>query len=68
MAKALELTWVEKLRQRRKRRNVGGKRKDFYLGAGNGRDDWASYQRALAKRVRGGEHDASNHQSDARLL
>jgi hypothetical protein len=28
---------------------VNGKRKDFYLGTGNGKDDWASYDRALAK-------------------
>ena len=49
MAKGLELTWVEKLRQWRKRRNVGGKRKDFYLGTGNGPDDRESYRRALGK-------------------
>ena len=42
MTRALELTWVETLRQWRKRRNVSGKRKDFYLGTGKGRDDWAS--------------------------
>jgi hypothetical protein len=49
MAKALELTWVAKLRQWRKRRNVGGKRKDFYLGTGNGADDRESYRRPLGK-------------------
>jgi hypothetical protein len=49
MAKALELTWVTKLRQWRKRRFVKGKRKDFYLGTGTGKDDRQSYQVALAK-------------------
>src|SRR6476660_6171492 len=49
MAKALELTWVAKLRQWRKRRNVGGKRTDFYLGTGDGPDDRESYRRALGK-------------------
>jgi hypothetical protein len=49
MAKVFELTWVAKLRQWRKRRNVGGKRKDFYLGTGNGPDDRESYRRALGK-------------------
>ena len=53
MAKALELTWVAKLRQWRKRRNVGGKRKDFYLGTGSGPDDRESYRRALAGIARG---------------
>src|SRR5689334_2425234 len=64
MAKELELTWVEKLRQWRKRRNVSGKRKDFYLGTGNGRDDWAGYQRALAKwKVIEAELDAAKAQA-----
>ena len=45
----MELTWVAKLRQWRKRRNVGGKRKDFYLGTGSGPDDRDSYRRALGK-------------------
>lgn len=49
MAKELELTWIEKLCQWRKRRFVNGKRKDFYLGTGKGKDDRRSYQLALAK-------------------
>jgi hypothetical protein len=49
MAKTLELTWIAKLRQWRKRRFVKGKRKDFYLGTGTSKDDRRSYQLALAK-------------------
>lgn len=64
MAKGLELTWIASLRQWRKRRNVSGKRKDFYLGTGNGRDDWAGYQRALAKwKVIEAELDAAKAQT-----
>jgi integrase len=61
MAKALELTWIASLSQWRKRRNVGGKRKDFYLGTGNGKDDRASYERALAKwRIKEAELNAQD--------
>lgn len=45
----LELTWVAKLRQWRKRKTINGKRRDFYLGTGKGRDDIASYRKALAR-------------------
>lgn len=44
----LELSWIEKLGQWRKRKFVNGKRKDFYLCTGSGRDDLDSYRRALA--------------------
>jgi hypothetical protein len=49
MARELELTWVAKLRQWRKRRKVGGATKTFYLGAGTSKRDQISYAKALAK-------------------
>lgn len=45
----LQLTWVAKLKQWRKRRNVDGETKTFYLGSGLGKDDAESYARAMAK-------------------
>jgi integrase len=45
----LELSWTAKVKQWRKRRTINGKTKTFYLGAGSGRDDAASYAKALAK-------------------
>ena len=45
----LELTWVKSLKQWRKRKTIDGKRRDFYLGTGKGRDDIASYRKALAR-------------------
>lgn len=62
----LELTWVGKLRQWRKRRFIDGKRKDFYLGTGNGKGDRESYERALKKwRLKEAELDA--HSAQRRL-
>ncbi|MDB5320331.1 MAG: hypothetical protein JWN40_1962 [Phycisphaerales bacterium] len=49
MARALELTWVAKLKRWRKRRKVDGKSKTFYLGTGDGKHDRVGYARALAK-------------------
>jgi hypothetical protein len=49
MQRALELTWVAKLKQWRKRRNIDGKTKTFYLGTGDGKSDRIGYVRALAK-------------------
>ncbi len=49
MPRALELTWVQSLRQWRKRRKVGEKTKTFYLGTGKGKGDREAYVKALAK-------------------
>jgi integrase len=49
MPRELELSWVAKLKQWRKRRKVNGKTKTFYLGAGTSKSDRLSYVRALAK-------------------
>lgn len=49
MPRELKLTWVEKLKQWRKRRSVNGVSKTFYLGAGASKNDRVSYARALAK-------------------
>jgi hypothetical protein len=43
------LTWVASLRQWRKRRNVDGRTKTFYLGTGKGKDDQESFAAALKK-------------------
>jgi len=49
MSGKLELSWIGALKQWRKRRSIDGKRKDFYLGTGNGKADRESYERALTK-------------------
>ena len=59
----LELTWIESSRQWRKRRSIGGKRKDFWLGTGKGRADRESYERAFKKwRLIEAELDANSAQ------
>lgn len=49
MPRELELSWVAKLKQWRKRRKVNGKTKTFCLGAGTSKSDRLSYVRALTK-------------------
>jgi hypothetical protein len=45
----LRITWVASLKQWRKRRNVSGKTKTFYLGTGESKDDHESYAAAVQK-------------------
>ena len=49
MGGKLELSWIDSLKQWRKRRFIDGKRKDFWLGTGKGKADRESYERALKK-------------------
>lgn len=49
MGKKLQLSWIAKLKQWRKRRKVNGETKTFYLGTGKSKDDHESYLRALTK-------------------